>query len=54
MYGFMSQDDPVQNLSPFNIASLFNRDEGRQKGFDAIGYDFDNDFIKHIAKGNGP
>ena len=48
---FVGKNDPIKYLTPFNIASLFRGYERGKKGLEAIGYDFGNDFLKHITEG---
>ena len=50
----MGKDNTIQDLTPFNIASFSSRDERRKHWFEAIGYNFCDYFVKHVAKCNGP
>ena len=54
MDDFMGQKDTIQYLTTFNIASLFWRNEGGEGGFEAIGYDFGDNFAEDVAEGNWP
>lgn len=49
MDGFMSKDNTIKNLTPFNISSLFRRDEEMEDGFEPIGDEFGDNFVDGIA-----
>ena len=54
VYNFMGQNDSIKDFMPFYIVYLFQRDERRKKGLEAISYDFGDNFIKYIAEGYWP
>lgn len=48
----MGKDNVVQNLEAFDIADLFDGNEGGKEGLQLVGNDFGDDFIDDITKIN--
>lgn len=46
---FMSENDTIQNLETFNIASRLWRDEQWEQRFDSVGDDFGDKFVYDVA-----
>ena len=49
----MSENDAIQDLSPFYINSLITRDEQRKQRLLLVGNNFGDDIVDDIAEGNG-
>jgi hypothetical protein len=53
VYNLMRKNDAVRDLPSFHVACLFFGDDMSQYRFQPVGYNLCDDFVNHIAEGNG-